>query len=201
MTRAKVIVSTYEELPRRHRPVTRRVASSSATTAPRAKASAPRQAGGYSRRALLLAYAQRRRRRAGRESGTPLLLEWGKWKTDHPVAGGGGDVVAMRWIGRNWCPRLRCCVRLWEKSCWKRDGFGSAKDSSVWVRQAGDCQLSALGKQLTTYGYKSPDCPVSQQTAGPTVGRRIRARRVAEPTVRRGTGLSGGHRTVRCAND
>ncbi|ONM08300.1 hypothetical protein ZEAMMB73_Zm00001d033656 [Zea mays] len=94
MTRAKVIVSTYEELPRRHRPVTRRVASSSATTAPRAKASAPRQAGGYSRRALLLAYAQRRRRRAGRESGTPLLLEWGKWKTDHPVAGGGGDVVA-----------------------------------------------------------------------------------------------------------
>jgi hypothetical protein len=97
MTRAKVIVSTYEELPRRHRPVTRRVASSSATTAPRAKASAPRQAGGYSRRALLLAYAQRRRRRAGRESGTPLLLEWGKWKTDHPVAGGGGDVVAVRW--------------------------------------------------------------------------------------------------------
>jgi hypothetical protein len=88
-----------------------------------------------------------------------------------------------------------------EKSCWKRDGFGSAKDNSVWVhrtvrwctgqcpvRQAGDCQLAVLGKQLTTYGYKSPDCPVSQQTARPTVGRGIRARRVAEPTVRRGTG-------------
>jgi hypothetical protein len=35
---------------------------------------------------------------------------------------------------------------------------------------------------------------VSQQSVGPTVGRGIRARRVAEPTVRR------GHRTVRCAN-
>jgi hypothetical protein len=45
------------------------------------------------------------------------------------------------------------------------------------------------------YDYKSPDCPVSQQSAGPTVGRVIRARRVAEPTVRR------GHRTVRCAPD
>jgi hypothetical protein len=41
----------------------------------------------------------------------------------------------------------------------------------------------------------APDCPVSQQSARPTVGREIRARRVAEPTVRR------GHRTVRCAPD
>jgi hypothetical protein len=58
------------------------------------------------------------------------------------------------------------------------------------VRQAGVCQLAALGKRLTAYGYKSPDYPVSQQLAGPMVGRVIRARRVAEPTVRR------GHRTV-----
>jgi hypothetical protein len=36
---------------------------------------------------------------------------------------------------------------------------------------------------------------VSQQSAGPTVGRVIRARRVADPTIRR------GHRTVRCAPD
>jgi hypothetical protein len=36
---------------------------------------------------------------------------------------------------------------------------------------------------------------VSQQSARPTVGREIRARRVAEPTVRR------GHRSVRCAPD
>src|SRR5688572_30251378 len=38
----------------------------------------------------------------------------------------------------------------------------------------------------------APDCPVSQRSAGPTVGR---ARHVAEPTVGR------GHRTVRCAPD
>jgi hypothetical protein len=36
---------------------------------------------------------------------------------------------------------------------------------------------------------------VSQRSAGPTVGRAIRARHVAEPTVGR------GHRTVRCAPD
>jgi hypothetical protein len=37
---------------------------------------------------------------------------------------------------------------------------------------------------------------VSQQSVGPTVGRAIRARHVAEPTVGWGTGLSGVHRTV-----
>jgi hypothetical protein len=41
----------------------------------------------------------------------------------------------------------------------------------------------------------APDCPVSQRSAGSTVGRVIRARRVAEPMARR------GHRTVRCAPD
>jgi hypothetical protein len=63
------------------------------------------------------------------------------------------------------------------------------------VRQAGSGELAALGKSSVTYDYKSPDCPVSQRSAGPTVDRRIRARRVAEPTVRR------GHRTVWCAPD
>jgi hypothetical protein len=58
------------------------------------------------------------------------------------------------------------------------------------VRQAGVCQLAALGTSTAVYGYNSPDCPVSQQSAQPTVGRVIRARRVAEATVRR------GHRTV-----
>jgi hypothetical protein len=63
------------------------------------------------------------------------------------------------------------------------------------VRQAGVCQLAALGTSMAVYGYNSPDCPVSQQSARPTVGRIIRARRVAELTVRR------EHRTVRCAPD
>jgi hypothetical protein len=63
------------------------------------------------------------------------------------------------------------------------------------VRQAGSGELAALEKKLTSYGYNSPDCPVSQRSAGPTVGRAIRARHVAEPTDGR------GHRTVRCAPD
>jgi hypothetical protein len=63
------------------------------------------------------------------------------------------------------------------------------------VRQAGSGELAALGTSTAVYGYKSPDCPVSQQLAWPTVGRVIRVRRVAEPPVRR------GHRTVRCTPD
>ena len=77
-----------------------------------------------------------------------------------------------------------------EKSSWKRDGSfqpkiarsgctglsGGALDSVRWctgqcpVRQAGDCQLAALGKQLTAYGYKSPDRPVEHRTIRLTVG-------------------------------
>jgi hypothetical protein len=90
----------------------------------------------------------------------------------------------------------------------ERDSFVSAKASSVWVhrtvrwcigqcpvRHAGSGELAALGKELTAYGYNSPDCPVSQRSAEPTVGCAIRARHVAEPTVGR------GHRTVQCAPD
>jgi hypothetical protein len=59
--------------------------------------------------------------------------------------------------------------------------------------------LSGLHRRRTAKIHRTvrcaPDCPVSQWSAGPTVGHVIRARRVAEPTVRR------GHRTVRCAPD
>jgi hypothetical protein len=55
-------------------------------------------------------------------------------------------------------------------------------------------ELVALGNSPVTYGYNSPDCPVSQRSAGPTVDRAICAGHVAEPTARR------RHRTVRCAN-
>jgi hypothetical protein len=85
----------------------------------------------------------------------------------------------------------------------------SAKASSVWVHrtvrwctgqcpvcQAGSSELAALRNKLPAYGYNSLDCPVCTGLSGePTVGRLIRARRVAEPTVRR------GHRTVRCTPD
>jgi hypothetical protein len=63
------------------------------------------------------------------------------------------------------------------------------------VRQASSSELAALGNSSATYGYNSPDCPVSQWSAGPTVGCAICARHVAEPTVGR------GHRTVRCTPD
>jgi hypothetical protein len=59
--------------------------------------------------------------------------------------------------------------------------------------------LSGLRRRRTAKIHRTvrcaPDCPVSQLSARPTVGSVIRARRVAEPTVRR------GHRTVRCAPD
>jgi hypothetical protein len=63
------------------------------------------------------------------------------------------------------------------------------------VRQAGSGELAALGKSSATYGYNSPDCPVSHRSAGPTVGRVICAEHVAKPTARR------RHRIVRCAPD
>jgi hypothetical protein len=61
----------------------------------------------------------------------------------------------------------------------------SAKVSLVWVHrtvrwctgqcpvcQAGSGELAALGKELTAYGYNSPDCPVCTGLSGePTVGR------------------------------
>ena len=78
---------------------------------------------------------------------------------------------------------------------------GGSPDSVRWctgqcpVRQAGSSELAALGNSPATYGYNSPDCPVSQRSGGPTVGRAICAGHVAEPTTRR------GHRTVRCAPD
>ena len=59
--------------------------------------------------------------------------------------------------------------------------------------------LSGIHRRRTTIIHRTvrcaPDCPVSQRSAGPTVGRAIGARHVAEPTVGR------KHRTVRCAPD
>jgi hypothetical protein len=78
---------------------------------------------------------------------------------------------------------------------------GGSPDSVRWctgqcpVRQAGSSVLAGLGNSSSTYGYNSPDCPVSQRSAGPTAGRAICAGHVAGPTARR------RHRTVRCALD
>jgi hypothetical protein len=84
---------------------------------------------------------------------------------------------------------------------WRRDGLVQPKPAlsgctgQCPVCQAGSGELAALGNKLMAYSYNSLDCPVSQRSAGPTVGCAIHARHVAEPTVGR------GHRTVRCAND
>jgi hypothetical protein len=53
------------------------------------------------------------------------------------------------------------------------------------VRQASSGELATLGNSSAAYGYNSPDCPVVHRTAGEpkaasaSVGRAIRARRVA----------------------
>ena len=71
---------------------------------------------------------------------------------------------------------------------------GGAPDS-VRCARLNPGEQAALGRSLATYDYNSPDCPVSQRSAGPTVGRAICAGHVAEPTAR------WRHRTVRCAPD
>jgi hypothetical protein len=85
-------------------------------------------------------------------------------------------------------------------SVWGTGLSGGAPDSVRCARQPRPkWPLSGIRRRRTTKIHRTvrcaPDCPVSQQSAGPTVGRAIRARHVAEPTVGR------GHRTVRCAPD
>jgi hypothetical protein len=80
-------------------------------------------------------------------------------------------------------------------------GLSGGAPDSVWCARLALVKRPLLGlrRRRTTKIHRTvrcaPDCPVSQQSAQPTVGRVIRARRVAEPTVR------WGHRTVRCAPD
>jgi hypothetical protein len=83
----------------------------------------------------------------------------------------------------------------------------SAKVCSVWEHRTVRCArlaranwpLSGIHRRRTTIIHRTvrcaPDCPVSQRSAGQTVGCTICARHVAEPMVGR------GHRTVRCAPD
>jgi hypothetical protein len=59
---------------------------------------------------------------------------------------------------------------------------------------AANSSLSGNGKRRR--GYNSPDYLVSQRSPVPTVGCEICRRRVAAPTVSKGTRLSGVHRTM-----
>jgi hypothetical protein len=76
---------------------------------------------------------------------------------------------------------------------------GGAPDSVRCARLArANWPLSKIHRRRTAIIHRTvrcaPDCPVSQRSAGPTVGRAICPGHVAEPTARR------RHRTVRCAN-
>jgi hypothetical protein len=113
--------------------------------------------------------------------------------------------VCSVWVHRTvrWCTG-QCPVR----QAGSREKAALGTSTAVYGYNSPDCpvctglsggpftgELGALGNSSSTYGYNSPDCPVSQQSAGPTVDRAIRAGHVAGPTARR------GHRSVRCAPD
>jgi hypothetical protein len=95
--------------------------------------------------------------------------------------------------------------KSWLSTAKMQLGLG-APDSVRCARLAlANWLLSGLRRRRTTINHRTvrwctglsggaPDCPVSQQSAGPTVGRGIRARRVASANGQM------GHWTVRCAN-
>jgi hypothetical protein len=75
---------------------------------------------------------------------------------------------------------------------------GGASDSVRWctgqcsVRQAGSCELAALGISSVAYGYNSPDCPVCTGLSGePTVGRANGRLRDLRKTRGRSNGREG----------
>jgi hypothetical protein len=94
----------------------------------------------------------------------------------------------------SWIEQPRLC------SVWDTGLSGGAPDSVRCARLArANWPLSGIYRRRTAIIHWTvrcaPDCPVSQRSVGPTVGRAIYAGHVAEPTTRR------GHRTVRCAPD
>jgi hypothetical protein len=85
-------------------------------------------------------------------------------------------------------------------SVWSTGLSGGAPDSVRCARLAlANRPLSGIHRRRTAIIHRTvrcaPDCPMSQRSAGPTVGRAICAGHVAEPTTRR------RHRTVPCAPD
>jgi hypothetical protein len=86
-------------------------------------------------------------------------------------------------------------------------GLSDGAPDSVRCARLPRRELPALGNLPTAYGYNSPDCPVCTGLSGePTVGwangrpRNLRRTRGRANGRKGGTGLSGVHRTVRCAN-
>ena len=93
-----------------------------------------------------------------------------------------------------WLEQPRLC------SVWSTGLSGGAPDSVRCARLSrANWPLSGIHRRRTAIIHRTvwcaPDCPVSQRSAEPTVGRAICAGHVAKPTVGGGTGLSGVHRT------
>jgi hypothetical protein len=82
------------------------------------------------------------------------------------------------------CKRLGC-VQPRLSSVWHTGLFGGASDS-VRCARLNTSEQAALGRSLATYGYNSPDCPVSQRSVAQSA-------HDAWPSQRSdgGTGLSG----------
>jgi hypothetical protein len=113
--------------------------------------------------------------------------------------------VCSVWVHRTvrWCTG-QCPVR--QAGSWEKAALGTS--TAVYGYNSPDCpvghsqansSLSGIHHRRTAIIHRTvwcaPDCPVSQRSAGPTVGRAFCAGHVAEPTARR------GHRSVRCAPD
>jgi hypothetical protein len=65
-------------------------------------------------------------------------------------------------------------------------GLSGGPPDSVRCARLNSGEQTALGKSLAVYDYNSSDCPVSQRSSAPTVGRAIFTRRVARTNGRRG---------------
>jgi hypothetical protein len=117
------------------------------------------------------------------------------------LSGGAPDSVRCARLARaKWLLsglRRRCTAIIHRTVRWCTGLSGGAPDCQVGRSQA-NSSLSGIHQRRTAIIHRTvwcaPDCPVSQWSAGPTVGRAICTGHVAEPTARR------GHRTVRCTN-
>jgi hypothetical protein len=113
--------------------------------------------------------------------------------------------VCSVWVHRTvrWCTG-QCPVR----QTGSREKAALGTSTVVYGYNSPDCpvgrsqvnsSLSGIHRRHTAIIHRTvrcaPDCPMSQRSAGPTVGRAICAGHVAEPTARR------GHRSVRCTPD
>jgi hypothetical protein len=94
----------------------------------------------------------------------------------------------------SWLEQPRLC------SVWEHQTVRWCTEQCL-VRQAGSCELAALGISSAAYGYNSPDCPVCTGLSGePTVGRTNGRLRDLRKTRGRANGREGAPDSVRCTN-